>query len=165
MLWLKLSSLETMQSFLVSINSTSEEVLWHGPKPPSEEDKKFPLIPLPKKCCDQILSKHKHMKTKVSINSTSEEVLWLTPIAGECSYRLFRMFPLIPLPKKCCDPNTGKGFAKCYQVSINSTSEEVLWHSGLLTAKQGAVSINSTSEEVLWRHRIIVSSTPKGGFH
>ena len=58
----------------------------------------FPLIPLPKKCCD-----------------------------FRCQQPLYRActFPLIPLPKKCCDDNARWLNAKGL-VSINSTSEEVL---------------------------------------
>ena len=40
-------------------------------------------------------------------------------------------------------------------VSINSTSEEVLWRQEALRRKNGlGVSINSTSEEVLWREKM-----------
>ena len=36
-------------------------------------------------------------------------------------------FPLIPLPKKCCDLNDDFENIEIAAVSINSTSEEVLW--------------------------------------
>ena len=59
----------------------------------------FPLIPLPKKCCDEVMANLAARGVRV---------------------------PLIPLPKKCCDLSSDEEQRSAHRVSINSTSEEVL---------------------------------------
>ena len=116
----------------VSINSTSEEVLWPNVSLPRIQtialfpliplpkkccdatavgaivwDSAFPLIPLPKKCCDWTTWVQSLASSAVSINSTSEEVLWRR-VLGRGLFDASQ-FPLIPLPKKCCDQVHGGG--------------------------------------------------------
>ena len=111
--------------FNVSINSTSEEVLWRlAVYERVHASYLFPLIPLPKKCCDFGIDPNL-VSNVVSINSTSEEVLWPYNAADQgvtsdvsinstseevlwhlwwwIGWYLSTWFPLIPLPKKCCD--------------------------------------------------------------
>ena len=84
---------------MVSINSTSEEVVGGSNYAPAAANLKFPLIRLPKKLLGNLERLCVALGLSVSINSTSEEV-----VGG-------------------CDRECPEG---PWLVSINSTSEEVV---------------------------------------
>ncbi len=160
-----------MWFFIVSINSTSEEVrsltvlslatspLWFPliQLPRKSEvvifcigfflGNKFPLIQLPRKSEVILIILAIVLLTNVSINSTSEEVRSNNPIRPTITSGLW--FPLIQLPRKS-EALDLVGFGVDRYVSINSTSEEV--RSSLQPfcpiGVNLQVSINSTSEEV-----------------
>ncbi len=114
---------------IVSINSTSEEVLRLQGIGLERLQSEFPLIRLQKKSCDSIVWSARISIAPVSINSTSEEVLRrhdyqasdITDMGGvsinSTSEEVLRLkrkspaavapsFPLIRLQKKSCDIRT-----------------------------------------------------------
>ena len=60
----------------------------------------FPLVPLPKKCCDAINGRVQQARYKFPLvplpKKCCDEINYLF---CECDDK----FPLVPLPKKCCD--------------------------------------------------------------